>query len=763
MQKSFRLLFVVLSLFLVLGMLFGVRVPAMASPTPQQVQRLAGLAKLWGAVKFFHPYVTEQSIDWDAALVQTIPKVESAESPEEYRKAVDYLLSFLHDPGTHTISKPPAALSNPPQPAGRDQPYIRWTDDRIAIVVSNDFGQFAGSFSKLEAIKKTLGEASKGKGIVFDLRSHRSQVDESSAWWFTEQFTRAIPAILDGEVVESATRSRMYAGYPSEGGGSGGYFSAFIVHDGLTLRGTAAKGSSRPMAFLIDAGTPDLSTSLGGLEASGQAIVVLEGPLGDGFGFDVYTMDLPDGVKVAMRLDELMNPDRSVGFHPTISLPLSPGSASIDQALDAALASIRQGFSAAKRADHVPLMLPTRREDSYAQMTYPSKEYRLLALFRFWNVIQYFHTYQDLLDQPWERTLTDFIPLFEADQDAQEYAITVAKMVTRIQDSHGFVNSKVLNEYIGTARPALAVRSIEGQTVVTRVFDNPATKSSGIAAGDVVLAVDGEEIGARRQRLGEIFAASTPQALRWRVDGAVLAGPPDKPAHLLVKGAQGDVREVEIPRLKDLPKYVQKTPVFRVLPEGFGYIDLTRLMPGQIDEAFDAVRNTPATIFDIRGYPNGVFYLLGSHLTDKKVVAARFETPSPQSPDPDQESRVKFLQYAEPGSPNPSSRYKGRVVVLIDERAISQAEHTCLFLEAMTHATFVGTPTNGANGDVTSVVLPGDIRVAFTGHDVRHADGRQLQRMGIQPDIRAEPTIEGIRQGRDEVMEAAIKYLQSQP
>ena len=164
----------------------------------------------------------------------------------------------------------------------------------------------------------------------------------------------------------------------------------------------------------------------------------------------------------------------------------------------------------------------------------------------------------------------------------------------------------------------------------------------------------------------------------------------------------------------------------------------------------------------MRGYPNGVFYLLGAHLTDKRVVAARFETPTSQSPDPEQESRVKFPQYAEPDVPSPNWKYKGTVVVLIDERAISQAEHTCLFLEAMTHAKFVGTATNGANGDVTSVMLPGDIRVLFTGHDVRHADGRRLQRVGIQPDVVAEPTIDGIRHGRDEVLEAAVTYLHSQ-
>jgi C-terminal processing protease CtpA/Prc len=75
--------------------------------------------------------------------------------------------------------------------------------------------------------------------------------------------------------------------------------------------------------------------------------------------------------------------------------------------------------------------------------------------------------------------------------------------------------------------------------------------------------------------------------------------------------------------------------------------------------------------------------------------------------------------------------------------------------------TFVGTPTNGANGDVTFMVLPGNLAVSFTGHNVRHADGRQLQRVGIQPTVRAAPTIAGIAAGRDEVLEAAVGHLQA--
>jgi C-terminal processing protease CtpA/Prc len=57
-------------------------------------------------------------------------------------------------------------------------------------------------------------------------------------------------------------------------------------------------------------------------------------------------------------------------------------------------------------------------------------------------------------------------------------------------------------------------------------------------------------------------------------------------------------------------------------------------------------------------------------------------------------------------------------------------------------------------------VLPGNLQVSFTGHNVRHADGRQLQRVGIQPTIRVAPTIRGTIEKRDEILERGIIFLQ---
>ena len=165
----------------------------------------------------------------------------------------------------------------------------------------------------------------------------------------------------------------------------------------------------------------------------------------------------------------------------------------------------------------------------------------------------------------------------------------------------------------------------------------------------------------------------------------------------------------------------------------------------------------------MRGYPNGTAWKIGPRLTaKKKVIGAQFRRPILEGislGSSDYSAGTNYM-FEQPLPPSTGEAYSGKVVMLINETAISQAEHTCLFFEAATDVTFIGSPTNGANGDVTTMILPGNIRVNFSGHDVRHADGRQLQRVGIQPHVKVEPTIRGIREGRDEILESAIRFLQ---
>ena len=76
------------------------------SPEDARVARLAGLAKVWGTVKFFHPYLAYRNIDWDKALIETIPKVNAAKTPQEYETAVNQMLAALNDKRTRADVEP---------------------------------------------------------------------------------------------------------------------------------------------------------------------------------------------------------------------------------------------------------------------------------------------------------------------------------------------------------------------------------------------------------------------------------------------------------------------------------------------------------------------------------------------------------------------------------------------------------------------------------------------------------------------------------
>ncbi len=79
------------------------------TPAGQDTARLAATAKLWITVKYFHPYLAYQDIDWDKALVEALPKIRGAKSPEDYGAATEGMIQSLHDPETHLIGVPNGA------------------------------------------------------------------------------------------------------------------------------------------------------------------------------------------------------------------------------------------------------------------------------------------------------------------------------------------------------------------------------------------------------------------------------------------------------------------------------------------------------------------------------------------------------------------------------------------------------------------------------------------------------------------------------
>ena len=71
----------------------------------------------------------------------------------------------------------------------------------------------------------------------------------------------------------------------------------------------------------------------------------------------------------------------------------------------------------------------------------------------------------------------------------------------------------------------------------------------------------------------------------------------------------------------------------------------------------------------------------------------------------------------------------------------------------------IGSTTAGADGNVSQVNLPGGLNSMISGLGVFYPDKKPTQRVGMIPDVEVKPTIAGIRAGRDELMEEAIRQI----
>jgi C-terminal processing protease CtpA/Prc len=761
-----------LSAFL-LACLIGTVVPggkalAQSGAEKQEIENLVGLAKVWAAAKYFHPYLAYRAIDWDKSLVTAIPAVSEARTSQQYGAAIQSMLDALQDPVTRVVSplttEPPSSpvASSDSDGARERDPLIRLGQDGVLTVTISNFGDltdYVGAQTKLQEI----GRQSTARAIIFDLRTSTPVTEDSLG---NLGYLLDDPAIANQFVSVAITtpveRRRMHAGFvPQNGLTSGSYFSASLLIDGLRIEpGKSARDV--PIAFLVNQNSELPRVALA-LQSSGKAMIVADGRMpGDDAIVATQTIKLPHDLTCKLRLGELVGLGGTDAVRADVTVPASTGKSN-DGALEVARSLVLKDRHASPPRSAIPAAPTSPVQDSrYAEMRFPPLEYRLLAAFRIYAVFEYFFPYKDLMGEDWDQVLREFIPRFQLASNETEYALVVAEMLTHTHDSHVSARGPVLNEYFGTAAPPLQVRMIEGVPVVTGSFDEGATTAQGMKSGDIVVAVDGERVEARMARLAKLLSASTPQALSYKIAARLLRGADGSTAVLLVSDGQGQPRQVKLIRRtefasNDLPE--RNGEVTRILPGNIGYADLQRLTVTEVDTMFERFKDTNAIIFDMRGYPQGTAWSIAPRISERPTpAAALFRKPVVMASEGDVTEQRTTTQFMQRIPQSEKWKYKRKTVMLIDERTVSQAEHTGLFLRAANGTTFVGSPTNGANGDVTSFFVPGDTRVYFSGQGVRHPDGSQLQRIGLVPDVEVRPTIAGIRAGRDEVLERAVKY-----
>lgn len=402
---------------------------------------------------------------------------------------------------------------------------------------------------------------------------------------------------------------------------------------------------------------------------------------------------------------------------------------------------------------------------------------KIAGLSKFWSEVKYnFVNHDRLQELNWDGLYLSYLPKVRQTRTTLEYLRLLQRMCAALKDAHTnvYADAKELGDQIYSG-PLIRTRLVEEKVLVVRVYDE-ALRKDGLEPGVEVLKVDGIPVRQyAEEQVAPYVSAATKQDLEVRAyDYQLLQGPKAAPVKLTLQDADGKVFERTLTRLtpeeqgKFFAKSSSPTPLrLKVLEGNVGYVALDSFgdqkLVKEFDDIFPDIEKTSALILDLRNNGGGnseIGWDILAHLTDKPFTIPAWRTTEyhpafrawglgPQS-------------YTEPDggrAPKDGKFYAKPVVMLTSARTFSAAEDFCVGFDYMKRGAIIGEPTGGSTGQPLPFTLPGGIGARVRSKHDTYPDGREFVDVGVQPSVLVRPTVAGVRAGRDEVLEAALRYL----
>lgn len=419
------------------------------------------------------------------------------------------------------------------------------------------------------------------------------------------------------------------------------------------------------------------------------------------------------------------------------------------------------------RADHFRWTSPSLRT-AYRD-TLPVEE-RVAGLSTLWyRIKEYLPGFDTAPGLDLDSLYLAYIPLVMEMEDTYGFYRLLERFVAAVGDAHTnvyFPEELASRRY---ARPPMMAFPVEGRPIVQWIW-SPTLERLGVRRGQEIVSVDGVAVDEYvAERVAPYQSSSTPQDLAVRSYGyQLLAGDERRPIRLVLRDPDGSEVDVTLARGGYDDLLGRAVTRDTVLAGNIGYLRVDGFdadsLEGYLPAALERLAETDGLIVDVRYNGGGSSrhgYTILSALVDSPTVAA-----SPRS-----RSIVPVFRAwgvhppAYPLTPpviQPSAepRYERPVVVLTGPMTFSAAEDFAMTFDALALGTIVGEPTAGSTGQPFSFGLPGGGWARVRAKHDSYPDGRQFIGTGVQPDILVRPTIEGVRAGRDEVLERGVEEIE---
>lgn len=747
---------------------------AAAASDDEQVERLLRLSRVWHAVRWFHPDIADAPGAWDTAYLKVIDRARRAGSGAEFAQAVQGMLAELRDAESRVVRDsagrrlPRAAIMQAPAPGTVLDLRVATTLDSLRTSPPPSGVRVADLRATDGVVHRRVGRAAVASGDVTG--SKESPTAGELSWMLTtEHVHRAAPPPVT---------------QPSEG-----------------RRGQ--RGAS-PIAVIIVDDDTRVPAPLMALHALSEVVIISAGSGLVNTDADVLHLPLGSQYFARVRLSDVLlfngNPSASVA---DTTVP------TIDAASRAAVATVAQqiasGAIAAPRSRRAgdaisgsttmttASRLITRASvvdapDTRASAPYPSLPERVLAVTQLWGTVRSFNPYIPIADELWDDAFRRTVGAVERARNAREYADAMIRFASAMDGAQVEVSVPDHPEFWTRAgRVPFRMRMAERRWFVTAI-DDSARSRTGVNPGDEVVAIGGEPIDKRLDRWRPLMPSSNP----WSRDAAMTVwlehGPQLVKSTYRVRAASGAPRDVEFqysapPTIQTRTVATREPLTVRTEFETMagGVVRITpSVVSGSRTPGVSTAPALPASvaqaqgiIVDLRGAPSTslLSWLAGSVLDAVPNAYAREERAilhePPQwsllTPETDPARNFARRLHAITDAVPLTEGYAGPVAILVDATTRGDAELLALRLMAGgRNRVLVGSPTAGAVGERASLALAGGIRVVFPSSDIRQSDGRLIQRLGIQPTISAALTVNGVRNGQDDVVLAAQRWMTQQ-
>jgi len=383
--------------------------------------------------------------------------------------------------------------------------------------------------------------------------------------------------------------------------------------------------------------------------------------------------------------------------------------------------------------------------------SYPDEFTRLMGIFRYWNIINYFNPYNYILDTPWDSTLYNSVLSIANASNYTDFFMTFKKMTSNLDDAHTEgLTSRFLSAYV----PKILLRYSQGNYIVVK------SGYTQINKGDIIVSVNGKTTTQWEDSLRPYISAGNPSVFRRFMCRNLLRGASGSAIQIEYKDSLGNTNNITLYRYsiyyhnwfyEYYPNDTLASVKWKKWDCNVGYVHMGNLSTSDVNTMYNELKNTKAIIFDIRNYPNGTGWDIADLLYPNNTCYAKFTVPDVTYP-----GTFSWV-FSDIGINGNSSYYTGKVVILCNQETQSHAEFTCMMLKAMPNTVIVGSQTAGADGNITGFKFSQNIRTGFTSLGAFYPDGTETQRIGIVPDSFVYITPEGIRHGRDEVLEKALE------